>query len=76
MIASRFELAVINQAHARVLTDCGYRITELDLVTRFCGMSDPEMLAIIEREWGRALSSGSTTSKPSVERVWINFGLR
>ena len=60
MIASRFELVIfdcdgvlvdsepiINQAHARVLTDCGYSITEQDLVERFCGMSDPEMLKII-----------------------------
>src|ERR1700730_15619774 len=30
-------------------------ITEKVLVERFCGMSDPEMLAIIEREWGRTL---------------------
>jgi HAD superfamily hydrolase (TIGR01509 family) len=38
-----------------VLTACGYLITEEALVERFCGMSDPEMLAIIEREWGRTL---------------------
>ena len=68
MIASRFELVIfdcdgvlvdsepiINQAHAHVLTACGYPINEQDLVERFCGMSDPEMLDIIEREWGRAL---------------------
>jgi beta-phosphoglucomutase-like phosphatase (HAD superfamily) len=68
MIASRFELVIfdcdgvlvdsepiINQAHAHVLTACGYPITEQDLVERFCGRSDPEMLDMIEREWGRAL---------------------
>jgi HAD superfamily hydrolase (TIGR01509 family) len=68
MIASRFELVIfdcdgvlvdsepiINQAHAHVLAACGYPITEEELVERFCGMSDPEMLDIIEREWGRAL---------------------
>jgi beta-phosphoglucomutase-like phosphatase (HAD superfamily) len=68
MIASRFELVIfdcdgvlvdsepiINQAHAYVLTACGYPITEKALVERFCGMSDPEMLEIIEREWGCAL---------------------
>jgi beta-phosphoglucomutase-like phosphatase (HAD superfamily) len=68
MIASRFKLVIfdcdgvlvdseriINQAHAEVLTACGYLITEEVLVERFCGMSDPEMLAIIEREWGRTL---------------------
>jgi len=46
---------IINQAHANVLTACGYPISEQDLVERFCGMSDPEMLGVIEREWGRAL---------------------
>ena len=68
MIAGRFKLVIfdcdgvlvdsepiINQAHADVLTACGYLITEEALVERFCGMSDPEMLAIIEREWGRTL---------------------
>src|SRR5215472_1990194 len=46
---------IINQAHANVLTACGYPITERDLVERFCGISDAEMLGHIEREWGRAL---------------------
>ena len=68
MIAGRFKLVIfdcdgvlvdsepiINRAHADVLTNCGYPITERDLVERFCGMSDAEMLAIIERELGRAL---------------------
>jgi phosphoglycolate phosphatase len=65
MIARRFELVIfdcdgvlvdsepiINRAHAELLTACGYPITEHNLVERFCGMSDTEMLAIIEREWG------------------------
>ena len=68
MIASRFKLVIfdcdgvlvdsepiINRAHAEVLTACGYPITEKVLVERFCGMSDPDMLEIIEREWGCAL---------------------
>ena len=68
MAGSRFDLVIfdcdgvlvesepiINQAHADVLTACGYPITEHDLADRFCGMSDPEMLGVIEREWGRAL---------------------
>ena len=68
MIASRFKLVIfdcdgvlvdsepiINQAHAHVLTACGYPITEQNLVERFCGMSDREMLEIIERECGRVL---------------------
>jgi hypothetical protein len=38
-----------------MLTACGYPITGQNLVERFCGMSDPEMLEIIQREWGRAL---------------------
>ena len=46
---------VINRAHAEVLNACGYRITAEQLVERFCGFSDREMLAIIEHEWGRAL---------------------
>ena len=68
MSASRLELVIfdcdgvlvdsepiINRAHASVLTACGYSITARELVERFCGMSDPEMLAVIERDWGRAL---------------------
>ena len=68
MIAGRFELVIFdcdgvlvdsepifNQAHAHVLTVCGYPITEQDRVERFCGMSDAEMLGVIEREWGRVL---------------------
>jgi HAD superfamily hydrolase (TIGR01509 family) len=68
MIGGRFELVIfdcdgvlvdsepiINRAHADVLTACGYSVTEDDLVERFCGMSDAEMLAIVEREWGRVL---------------------
>jgi HAD superfamily hydrolase (TIGR01509 family) len=68
LIDSRFELVIfdcdgvlvdsepiINRAHAEMLTACGYPITEHDLVERFCGMSDAEMLAIVAREWGRAL---------------------
>jgi len=73
MIASRFELVIfdcdgvlvdsepiINQAHAHVLTAWGYPITEQNLVERFCGMSDREMLEIIEREWGRVLPTSYT----------------
>ena len=68
MIAGRFKLVIfdcdgvlvdsepiINRAHAEVLTACGYPITQKVLVERFCGMSDREMLDIIEREWGCAL---------------------
>jgi HAD superfamily hydrolase (TIGR01509 family) len=48
---------IINRAHAQVLTACGYPITEHELLARFCGMSDAEMLATIEHEWGRTLAS-------------------
>jgi HAD superfamily hydrolase (TIGR01509 family) len=70
VIADRFDLVIfdcdgvlvdsepiINRAHAEVLTACGYPISPEDLVERFCGMSDAEMLEIIEREWGRELPS-------------------
>jgi HAD superfamily hydrolase (TIGR01509 family) len=46
---------IINGAHAQVLTACGYSITEDELLARFCGMSDAEMLDIIEHEWGCTL---------------------
>ncbi len=46
---------IINRAHAEILTACGYPIAPEDLAERFCGMADPEMLDIVEREWGRAL---------------------
>ena len=85
MIASRFELVIfdcdgvlvdsepiINQAHAHVLTACGYPINEQDLVERFCGMSDPEMLKIIEREWGHALP----ISYPERVGLMIEAGFR
>ena len=48
---------IINAAHAQVLTASGYPITEDELLARFCGMSDAEMLGIIEHEWGRTLPS-------------------
>ena len=40
---------------SRVLTACGYPISEQNLVERFRGMSDQEMLEIIGRERGGAL---------------------
>ena len=68
MVGSRFALVIfdcdgvlvdsepiINRAHAEVLSECGYSITEEELLARFCGMSDAEMLGIIEHEWGRTL---------------------
>jgi HAD superfamily hydrolase (TIGR01509 family) len=46
---------IINRAHAQVLTACGYPISEDELLARFCGLSDAEMLATIEHESGRTL---------------------
>lgn len=46
---------ILNRAHAAILGECGYRIARDELNERFCGMSDAEMLDVIEREWGRCL---------------------
>jgi HAD superfamily hydrolase (TIGR01509 family) len=46
---------IFNRAHADILSQCGYRITPQSVGERFCGISDAEMLAEIEREWGRQL---------------------
>jgi len=43
---------IVNRAHATVLAACGIPLGEADLLARFCGMSDRDMLAIIEREHG------------------------
>ena len=68
MTASRFDFGIfdcdgvlvdsepiISQAHADALTQCGYAVAAQDINDRFCGMTDPEILDVIEREWGRAL---------------------
>ena len=68
MTASRFDLVIFdcdgvlidsepiaNRVHAQTLAGCGYAVGEEELQDRFCGISDAEMLATIEREWGRAL---------------------
>jgi HAD superfamily hydrolase (TIGR01509 family) len=46
---------IFNRAHADILSQCGYPITPERVIERFCGISDTEMLAAIEREWGRRL---------------------
>jgi HAD superfamily hydrolase (TIGR01509 family) len=46
---------IFSRVHAAVLSQCGYRITPEIVGERFCGISDAEMLAAIEREWGRRL---------------------
>ncbi len=45
---------IINRAHAEVLAAYGYQVTPEELAARFLGMSDPDMLAVIEREWRRS----------------------
>src|SRR5215213_4545395 len=42
---------IFNRAHADILSNCGYRTTPQSVADRFCGISDAEMLAAIEREW-------------------------
>jgi HAD superfamily hydrolase (TIGR01509 family) len=46
---------LINRIHSELLALCGFAIGEAELLERFCGMSDREACAIIERDWGRAL---------------------
>lgn len=46
---------LVNRAHADTLARCGYAITAEVLLERFCGVSDAEMLAVIERERGHPL---------------------
>ncbi len=46
---------IVNRIHAGLLGECGYTIGEGELFERFCGMSDRDMLAAIERESGRPL---------------------
>ena len=48
---------IVNRVHAGLLAACGFPIGEAELARRFCGIADAEMLATIEREWGRALPS-------------------
>lgn len=46
---------IVNRAHAEILTECGCPIGEDELLERFCGVSDPEMIRAIERERGKTL---------------------
>jgi HAD superfamily hydrolase (TIGR01509 family) len=52
---------IANRAHAEALALCGYRIDADVLMERFCGVSDADMLAMIEREWGRSLPADYQT---------------
>ena len=46
---------IVSRAHAESLAICGCPIGEAQLLERFCGISDKDMLAAIERESGRKL---------------------
>jgi HAD superfamily hydrolase (TIGR01509 family) len=46
---------IVNRAHAETLAACGLPYREDELLDRFCGTSDKDMLAAIEAEQGRAL---------------------
>ncbi|MGE3281195.1 MAG: HAD family hydrolase [Alphaproteobacteria bacterium] len=46
---------IFSSVHADILSQCGYETTPEIVGSRFCGISDAEMLAAIEREWGRRL---------------------
>ena len=46
---------IFSRAHAEILSQYGYETTPETVGERFCGISDAEMLAAIEREWGKAL---------------------
>jgi HAD superfamily hydrolase (TIGR01509 family) len=46
---------IFSRSHAAVLSQCGYETTPEIVGERFCGISDAEMLAAIERDWGRRL---------------------
>ena len=43
---------VISAAHVAVLGECGYRTTGQELLDRFTGVPEPEVLATLERESG------------------------
>ncbi|MBV9828664.1 MAG: HAD family hydrolase [Alphaproteobacteria bacterium] len=46
---------IVNRAHAETLNASGFTVGEVDLLARFCGMSDKDMLATLEREHHRSL---------------------
>ena len=65
---------IFNRAHAEILSQCGYRITPQSVGDRFCGISDAEMLAEIEREWGRRLPADYRGSGRGVDRCVLRGG--
>jgi HAD superfamily hydrolase (TIGR01509 family) len=48
---------ILSRAHAAVMAACGCPIDEAELLERFCGVADSEMIRAIERERGKPLPS-------------------
>lgn len=46
---------LVNRIHADLLAELGYAVTEAELLERFLGTSDAEMLRVLQRESGREL---------------------
>ena len=66
---------IFNRAHADILSQCGYRITPQSVGERFCGISDAEMLAEIEREWGRRLPGDYGDRVAALDRCVLRGGV-
>jgi hypothetical protein len=47
---------ILNRAHAEILGELGFGITPQELIARFCGTPDAEMLATIQQELGATSS--------------------
>ena len=62
---------LIDRAHAETLAACGFEIAAEMLSERFCGLSDKDMLAAIEREHGSALPADyETRAAEAVARAY------
>jgi HAD superfamily hydrolase (TIGR01549 family) len=64
---------IINRAHAEVLNECGYSITEDELLSRFCGVSDAygeRVGARIENGFGQSLIAIPGVAE-AVDSLWL-----
>jgi HAD superfamily hydrolase (TIGR01509 family) len=62
---------IIARAHAKAFKLGGWQITEQELLTRFVGIADREMYAILERERGAPLPPAyEDTFKAEVDRAY------
>jgi HAD superfamily hydrolase (TIGR01509 family) len=48
---------IVNRVHAEVLAAYGCQIDEAELLDRFLGVADSDMICALEEEWGKALPS-------------------